>query len=76
MAEEDSEEHPGLHVLNQESLRLEDHYDLGPSSLHVVWSRALAGLRFQEPDVKFGMSPLQPFGPAFAEASSFAQGIV
>lgn len=33
----------------------------------------LAGLRFQEPDVKFGNSPFQPFGPAFAERSSFAQ---
>lgn len=33
----------------------------------------LAGLRFQEPDVKFGDSPFQPFGPAFAERSSFAQ---
>lgn len=50
----------------------------GPS-----WSRpkqpscqALAGLRFQEPDVKFGKSPFQSFGPGFAEMSSFAQGIV
>lgn len=55
------------------SLRPEDHYDLNASNLHVVWSRALAGLTFQEPDVKFGNSPFQPFRPTFAEGSSFAQ---
>lgn len=46
-----------LHILNQDSSLPEDHYDLDPSNLHVVWSRALAGLRFQEPDMKFGHSP-------------------
>lgn len=54
-----------VHVLNQDSLWPEDHYDLDPSNLHVVWSRALEGLRSQEPDVQFGNSPFQPFRPAF-----------
>lgn len=41
-----------------------DYYDLDPSNPHVARSRALAGPRFHEPDVKFGNAPLQRLGRA------------